>query len=210
MIQLTPEQITYKERTLHQLRTNQARLEASLERESRPEAIQSIEEQINLIEAHVNRLEDELAGNVVFDEPVAEEYFKHAVRALANERFYLAKKYIHRLETIEPFYPALERLRQEAESGQVSRRTRSIAQGTATTYPGISLAPVTTGASAAVALPGPAGLAGDEDDEGEKMPWYRFLFQIHIVASCLVIALLGCVMLSIFGVTVLEWFIEGL
>jgi hypothetical protein len=208
MIQLTLEQITYKERTLHQLRTNQARLEASLERESRPEVIQSIEDQLNLIEAHINRLEDELAGNVVFDEPVAEEYFKHAVRALANERFYLAKKYIHRLETIEPFYPALERLRQEAESGQVSRRTRSIAQGTATTYPGISLAPVMPGAPAAVALPGPAGI--EEEGEGERIPWYRFLFQIHILASCLVIALLGCVMLGVFGVTLLEWFIESL
>ena len=139
MIELTSEQIEYKERTLHQLRTNQARLEAALERETRAEVVKGIEEQLHYIEAHINRLEDELAGNVVFDEPVADEYFKHAVRALANERFYLAKKYIHRLETIEPFYPALDRLRDEADSGRVSRRTRSIAQGTATTYPGIAL-----------------------------------------------------------------------
>jgi hypothetical protein len=212
MLQLTPEQIVYKERTLAQLRKNQAALEGQLDRETRPEVVRSIEEQLNDIEAHVNRLEDELAGNVLFHEPVADELFKQAVKALAHEKFHLAKKHILRLETIEPFHPALGRLREEAESERVSRRTRSIAQGTATVYPGMSL-PVAGPASPlapgvpAVATPGQPAAASDPVEAGR--PWYAHLLQFHIIVSCLVLVLIGCVMLGMFGVTILQWLIES-
>ncbi len=72
MISLTPEQIEYKERTLNQLLINQARLEASLNQETRPDIVKSIEDQLQDIEAHIGRLQDELAGNVIFDEPIAD------------------------------------------------------------------------------------------------------------------------------------------
>ena len=91
MISLTPEQIAYKEKTLNQLVVNQTRLEASLGHETRPEVVASIEEQLQDIEAHISRLQDELSGNVVFDEPVADELFQQAVKALAKEKFFLAK-----------------------------------------------------------------------------------------------------------------------
>jgi len=213
MIQLTPEQREYKEKTLNQLRLDQSRLEASLAKETRPEVIRSIEEQLHDIEAHVNRLQDELSGNVVFDEPVADDLFKQAVRALAGERFHMANKYIQRLEVIEPFHPALPRLRQEAETGKISRRTRSIAQGAALTYPGIVL-PSAMGGPAARAEPGQLLLAGPQAAEpepagDEPAGWFARFFQFHIVVSCLVLVLLSCVMLGMFGMTVLQWLIES-
>jgi hypothetical protein len=213
MIQLTPEQKEYKEKTLHQLRIDQGRLETSLTRETRPEVIRSIEEQLHDIEAHINRLQDELSGNVVFDEPIADELFKQAAKALAGEKFHMANKYINRLETIEPFHPALPRLRQEAESGKPSRRTRSIAQGTATTYPGVVL-PSTPAVPAIPAQvepeqPLPAGPTAAEAAAEEPVSWYAHFFQFHIMVSCLVIVLLGCVMLGMFGVAILEWLVAS-
>jgi hypothetical protein len=209
MVPLTLEQRVYKEKTLNQLLANQALLEARLGQETRPEVLDSIQEQLEDIEAHVSRLQDELAGNVVFDEPVAEELFKQAARALAKEKFFLAKKHISRLETIEPFYPGLDRLQQEAESGRVSRRTRSIAQGTATSYPGTA-SPAALGRSdtnqvRAVSSPGPY-----VNDVGNEEPgkFARF-FQLHIVISCLVVTLILCVVFGIGGVSLLEWLIEG-
>jgi hypothetical protein len=211
MIQLTPEQRDYKEKTLSQLQANQALLEASLGRETRPEVVKSIEEQLHDIEAHISRLQDELAGNVVFDEPIADELFKQAIKALANEKFYLAKKCIHRLETIEPFHPALDRLRREAESGQVSRRTRSIAAGTATSYPGVVLPLAVAAPASGSSIPGQAAPVGPKVvvEEEEPKGWFAHFFQFHIIVSCLVIVLLGCVLLGMFGVTILQWLIES-
>ena len=210
MISFTPEQREYKEKTLNQLLANQSLLEASLGQERRPEVVRSIEEQLEDIEAHISRLRDELAGNVVFDEPIAEDLFKEAARALAKEKFFLAKKHIHRLETIEPFYPGIDRLKQEAESGRVSRRTRSIAQGLAASYPGTAPPPA--------AKTGPVeGGVGQSivaqnlttEPETERTGWLSSFFQFHIIISCLVVLLLICVMLGIGGITFLQWFIEG-
>jgi hypothetical protein len=124
----------------------------------------------------------------------------------------MANKYIQRLEVIEPFHPALPRLRQEAETGKVSRRTRSIAQGAASTYPGVTL-PSTLGGSVARAEAGQLLLAGPQatepDPAAEPAGWFARFFQFHIVVSCLVLVLLSCVMLGMFGMTVLQWLIES-
>ena len=209
MISLTPEQVEYKEKTLNQLLINQSRLEASLAQETRPDVIREIEVQLEDVETHINRLQDELAGNIVFDEPVADELFRQAVKALAKEKFFLAKKYIHKLEIIEPFYPALDRLHQEAETGKVSRRTRSIAQGTATSYPGTpspaELRPVLGKVPNQPALPETYTSDGDE----EPSRGIGRFFQFHVVVSCLVVLLILCVILSVGGVTLLQWLIEG-
>ncbi len=208
MISFTPEQREYKERTLHQLRLNQSLLESRLEQETRPEVVSSIEFQLEDIEAHISRLQDELSGDIVFHEPVADDLFQQAVKALAKEKFHLAKKHIQRLETIEPFYPGIERLKQEAESERVSRRTRSIAQGTATSYPGVSppvsVRPVAGGAMApGAAHPHPSG------NEEARAGWASFFFQFHILISCLAVLLIICAMLGVGGVTILQWLIEG-
>ncbi len=211
MVSLTPEQIEYKERTLNQLLLNQTRLESVLDQETRPEVIKDVEEQLQDIEDHINRLQDELAGNVVFDEPVGDELFMQAVKALAKEKFYLAKKHIHRLETIEPFYPGLARLNQEAEAGRVSRRTRSIAQGTATSYPNTPtlkpaprLRPSESTGEQQPAAPEIHVADGAEERKG----WFAQFFQFHIVISCLVIAIVICLMFGIGGATLLQWLIE--
>ena len=208
MIPLTPEQREYKERTLNQLLANQAHLESRLTQETRPDVIQSIEEQLQDIEAHLSRLQDELSGDVVFDEPVADDLFRQAAKALANQKFFLAKKHIHRLETIEPFYPSIDRLKQEAESQRVSRRTRSIAQGQATSYPGVTASPPARPGR----IPSPQPLASENyttHTEEEPSAWWSHLFQLHIILSCLVVLLLICVMFGVGGFTVLEWLIEG-
>jgi len=209
MLSLTPEQIEYKEATLNQLRINQSILEDRLNQETRPEVINSIEEQLQDVEAHISRLQDELAGNVVFDEPVADELFVQAAKALAKEKFFLAKKHIHRLETIEPFYPGLERMKQEADEERASRRTRSIAQGTATNYPGVAAIPSPLRPIAGV--PGSAAVAAPKINTNGDEPAgiLAGLFQFHIIASCLVVLLLLCVMFGVFGVTIFGWLIEG-
>lgn len=210
MMSLTPEQIEYKEKTLNQLLINQSRLETSLTQETRPDVMADIETQLQDIEAHISRLQDELSGTVVFDEPVAEELFQQAVKALAKEKFFLAKKHIHKLETIEPFYPGLERLHHEADTGKVSRRTRSIAGGTATSYPGVpsptELRSVSRGTPAQPALSKTPDVAAAHDEESEGIG--RF-FQFHIIVSCLVVLLIVCVMLGVGSITILQWLIEG-
>ena len=210
MIPLTLEQREYKQKTLNQLLANRSLLEAHLEQETRPEVVESLQEQLENIEAHVSRLQDELAGNVVFDEPVAEELFKQAAKALAREKFFLAKKHVSQLETIEPFYPGLDRLKQEADSGRVSRRTRSIARGTAKSYPGTVL-PSELGHNQVPIVPSPATVEpyaiDSMDDEPES--WVTQFFQPHIIISCLVVILIICVLVGMGGVTLLQWLIEG-
>jgi len=205
MIPLTPEQREYKERTLAQLTANQARLEASLAHETRPEVIRSVQRQMAEIEAHLNRLQDELDGMVVFDASAAEELFKKSAAALAKSKFHLARRYITKLETIEPFYPGLERLKQEAETQQVSRRTRSIAAGTASGYSGATL-PIPPVAGA---MPEAAAFAPAPNYSEEASPWYKQLFQFHFVVSCLAVLLILCAVMGVFGMTVLQWLVGG-
>ncbi|MCB9099961.1 MAG: hypothetical protein H6632_10500 [Anaerolineales bacterium] len=209
MVPLTPEQRDYNEITIQQLLANRAQLEAALETETDQRAARSIEKQMDAIDAHVGRLRDELRGNVIVDEKVAEDYFKQAVKALAKEKFFLANRYIQRLETIEPFHPALSRLKEEAESRHVSRRTKSIAQGTATTYPGLdtlsALVPANADAPVGAGVPANFYYAAEEESPGG----FTQFFQFHYIVSCLVVVLLACVMFGTGGVTVLRWLIEG-
>ncbi len=205
MTQLTPEQKAYKEKTINQLRTNFSLLEAKIGREKRPEVIDSQREQLEEMQAHINHLQQELAANVA-GEPVADELFRRIASALTKQKFYLAKKLISKLETIEPFYPEIERLQQEAEVGRASRRTRSVAQGGA--LPEIVLSP-----DLVRAITNQPGGQTVEVVEGvvaarEKVGFAR-LFEFHIVMSCLVVTLIFCVMSSVGGVTVLQWLVEG-
>ena len=210
MISLTPEQREYKKATLNQLIINQTMLEDSLENETRPEVVRSIQSQLQDIDAHINRLQDELSGDVIFDEPVADDLFKQAAQALAKNKFFLAKKHIHRLETIEPFYPGIDRMRQEAESGRVSRRTRSIAQGLATRYPGTPAPPpnVPNQPVPAVAQP-EAAAPRARNEETEPQGWFSYLFQFHIIISCLLVIVLVCAVFGVTGVSVLGWLVQG-
>jgi hypothetical protein len=214
MLQLTPEQRDYKERTLAQLVANQQQLEADLAGESQSEEAKRLQDQLDDIEAHISRLQDELAGDVIFHEPIADEIFKQATQALAKGKFYLAKKHITRLEMIEPFYPGLDRVKEEAETGRVTRRTRSIAQGTATAYPGMALIPaparslpaVYPAQSPLVAAPAEPPVRERPEEPKSRMAQ---IFQFHIVMSCLVVLLISCAVFGVAGMTILEFLVEG-
>ena len=211
MVPLTSEQREDNEITIQQLMANRAELEAQLDDDADQRATRSIEKQIDAIDAHVGRLRDELMGNVIINEKIAEDYFMQAVKALAKEKFHLAKRYIQRLETIEPFHPALNRLKEEMESKRVSRRTRSIAQGTATNYPGLTplSALVPTNGDAAVAV-GPLGAPANVYYRDDDAPGgFIQFFQFHYIVSCLVVVLLACAMFGTGGMTLLRWLIEG-
>ncbi|MDX1524553.1 MAG: hypothetical protein R3264_23180, partial [Anaerolineae bacterium] len=121
---LTPEQKAYKEKTLQQLAANFTLLETKLETERRPDVADEVRDQLEAIQTHINHLQQELAANGA-GEPVADNLYRRIATALTNGRFYLAKKLINKLETIEPFYPDIDRLRAEAEAGRASRRTQS-------------------------------------------------------------------------------------
>lgn len=213
MIPLTPEQREYKARTLNQLLANQRRMEAGLTAESRPNVIKSIQRQLADIDAHVSRLQNELSGNVVVDEPVADEYFNKAAQALTRGKFFMARRQIKKLEIIEPFYPGIDRLKHEAETEQVSRRTRAIADGKAAGYPNTAAYSGAGGPSAGMrgVAVGPPAItnAGVSAYSDEPQPWYRSLLQFHILASCFVVLMLMCVVFSIFGYSVLQWLVEG-
>jgi hypothetical protein len=207
---LSPEQRDYKEKTLDQLMADQSKLEAELSQESRPDGLRNIQGQLDEIRAHIDRLQRELATGSVA-EAVADQMCVRVAQALAKEKFYLAKRYINKLETIEPFYPSLDLLRAEAEAGRASRRTRSIAQGNALPY-GAAAFPRSQ-ASASIAAGTEAGSASlppvrSEVAGQEKEGLSRF-FQFHIVASCLVILLIVCVVFGVGGFTVLQWLLEG-
>jgi hypothetical protein len=207
MTPLTPDQREYKEKTLEQLETNLPRLEAQLQQESRREVANSLQKQVDDTRAHIEVLQHELATNAI-SVPVADELYQKAAAALANKKFFLAKKLITKLETIEPFYPGISQLREEAEEGRASRRTRAIAQrgvpatDQASRIPGLGQA----------AAPLPA--AGDYEvyqppaEESEKRGIGQF-FQFHYIISCLVVLLILCVMMGIGGVMLLQYLIEG-
>ncbi len=209
MTPLTPEQREYKEKTLEQIQDNLPLLETKVEQESRPEVVNSLQKQIDDIRAHIDMLQHELATNAA-GEPVADELFQRAAGSLAKKKFYLAKKLINKLETIEPFYPSIERLRQEAEAGRASRRTQAIAQRPAPPSP--TAPPLQTG-QAAAAQPTNTYQAPDTypaiPEEVEKKGLVAQYFQFHIILSCLVVSLILCVMAGIGGLMVLQWLIEG-
>jgi hypothetical protein len=209
MVPLTPEQIAYKEKTLSQLSTNLPELEARFQQENQPEARASLEKQIDDTQAHLELLQSELAAGIA-REPVADQLCQRIAEALVKEKFYMARKYITKLETIEPFYPKLDRLRTEAEAERPGRRTRSIAEGTALPY-GAALYP-----PASSPVEGVVGSSlGSSTKVAPLLPTVKKerrisqFFQFHIVASCLVILLIVCVMLGIGGISVLQWLIEG-
>lgn len=212
MIPLTPEQRDYKERTLNQLLLNLPLVEASLARETQRQIAVTLHEQLEAMEAHIVRLQKELANEVML-EPVADELCKQAASALTKQKLFMAKRYINKLEAIEPFYPELSRLKQEAETGQVSRRTRALSQSdvlpTMAAAGGVPL--LTAGASvgpAAQATSGPVDMPFAGAREKERGGWRQY-FQFHIVASCLVIGLLACAMAGVGGMSVLRWLVEG-
>ena len=154
MIPLTLEQRDYKERTLSQLQANLPALEAKLAQAAQRHEIVSIHDQIKEVEAHIARLQKELSINMML-EPVADDLCRQVATALTKQKFYMAKRYLTKLETIEPFYPELDRLKQEAETEQVSRRTRSLTQGSAMP----ATPEVSTAASSMIVFdPQPAGV----------------------------------------------------
>jgi hypothetical protein len=128
---------------------------------------------------------------------------------LAKGKFHLARRYIAKLETIEPFYPGIDRLKHETETQQVTRRTRSIAAGTASGYSTTSL---TVQQRAAPALPAGEALPQASPQpvfEEEPQSWYSQIFQFHIIASCLAVLVIFCAVVGVFGVTILQWLVEG-
>jgi hypothetical protein len=207
MTPLTPDQREYKEKTLEQLEINLPLLEAQLQQENRQEIVNSLQKQVDDIRAHIDLLQHELAANAMTT-PVADELYQKAATALANKKFFLAKKLITRLETIEPFYPGINQLRKEAETGRASRRTQAIAQRgapageAATSPPGLAQTAV------------PAQAAGNHNiypptaQESEKRGIGQF-FQFHIVISCLVVMLILCVMAGVGGIMILQYLVEG-
>lgn len=208
MVPLTVEQIAYKEKTLAQLLVNLPLLEEQANHEVRPEVKTSLEKQIDDIAIHIERLQQELAGGLA-GEPVADELCQRIAQALVKGKFYMARKYLTKLESIEPFYPNLDRLKAEAEGERAGRRTRSIAEGSALPYGAMIYPPATATADAAGAMPAVpsrpvAGLPVEED----RRRFGQF-FQFHIIASCLIVLLIMCVMLGVGGMSLLQWLIEG-
>jgi hypothetical protein len=207
MTPLTPDQREYKQKTLEQLEINLPLLEAQLRQESRREVINSLQKQVDDIRAHIEVLQRELAGNIM-SVPVADDLYQKAATALANKKFFLAKKLIGKLETIEPMYPGLDQLREEAESGRASRRTRAIAERGAPASQ-VPASPVFDQAAIVPAPPGTYQPDRPTPVEPEKRGIGQF-FQFHFIISCLVVMLILCVMLGVGGVMLLEYLIEGL
>ncbi len=204
MIHLTQDQRAYKEKTLRQLQANLPHLESQLEQESRADVIKSLQKQVDDTRSHLELLQHELAANTA-GEPVADDLYRRAAAALTNKKFFLAKKLLTRLETIEPFYPGVDILLQEAEAGRASRRTQAIAQrgvppGSPSTISGsVAATPPINGEDAPVLA---------DTDEPERRGLARF-FQFHIILSCLVVLLILCVMAGVGGIMLLEWLVEG-
>jgi len=206
MTPLTPDQREYKEKTLEQLETNLPLLETQLQQESRREVINSLQKQVDDTRAHIDVLRHELATNTISIR-VADELYQKAAAALANKKFFLAKKLIAKLETIEPFYPGINQLREEAEEGRASRRTRAIAQRGAPTS---QTAPI-PGLGQATVFPPVAGDYADYQPatEGSEKRGIGQFFQFHIIISCLVVLLILCIMSGIGGIMLLQYLIEG-
>jgi hypothetical protein len=201
MTSLTPEQKAYKQKTLEQLLVNLPLLQAQLPQETRREIANSLKNQLEDMHRHIDLLQRELAANTAI-EPAADELFQRAAAALTKNKFYLAKRLINKLETIEPFYPGIDRLRQEAEAGRASRRTQAMAQGGPASRETRLAEP---DAAAAPSLPEEHNLG---DEEPPKKGLAQF-FQFHIIISCLLVLLILCVIASVGGMMLLQWLIEG-
>lgn len=212
MIPLTPEQRDYKERTLSQLLLNVPQVEAQLARETQRQVMVTLHEQLEAMEAHIVRLQQELANEVIL-EPIADELCRQAATALVKQKLFMARRYVNKLEAIEPFYPELGRLKQETETGQVSRRTRALSQSdlfptlvAAANIPLLAAGPSTRAAPQAPPGANEAPAARMRQKESGGLRQY---FQFHIIASCLVILLIACAMAGVGGMSVLRWLIEG-
>lgn len=208
MVPLTVEQIAYKEKTLAHLLANLPMLEERANHETRPEVKASLEKQLDDVQIHIERLQQELAAGLA-GEPVADELCRRIAQALVKGKFYMARKYITKLESIEPFYPNLDRLKAEAEAERAGRRTRSIAEGSALPYGAMVYPPASAAAAAAGEMQAapPRRVAG-LPEEVERRRFSQF-FQFHVIASCLVVLLIICVMLGVGGMSVLQWLVEG-
>jgi hypothetical protein len=163
------------------------------------------------MEAHVVRLQKELANEVML-ESVADELCRQAASALTKQKLYMAKRYINKLETIEPFYSELDRLKLDAETGQVSRRTRALAQSTPLPIADATNVPLVTAGPSASLVPQAAASAANSPialGRGKERGGFAQFFQFHIIASCLVVLLIMCVMAGVGGMSVLRWLIEG-
>jgi hypothetical protein len=211
MTPLIPEQREYKQITLNQLLANLPQLEAQLVHEKQPEVAARVRRQLEEVQTHIDLLHEELTTNTSI-EPVADELFRQAANALVKEKFYMARRYISKLETIEPFYPELDRLKRDAEAEQASRRIRSMIQSN--TMPSARpLLPATSLQSALTSSPLPASSLTIESyplEEAEEKGGIRQFFQLHIILSCLIVMLILCVMAGVGGMSLLEWIIEGL
>jgi hypothetical protein len=210
MIPLTPEQRDYKERTLNQLLVNLPLFEAKLAQERQRHLAVTLHEQLEAMEAHVVRLHRELANDVLL-EPVADELCRQVASALTKQKLYMAKRYINKLEAIEPFYPELSRLKQEVETGQVSRRTRALSQSDVLPTVAAASAPLllTAGSGASTAPPRAEAARIPGVTRKKERAGLAQYFQFHIIASCLVVLLIACAMAGVGGMSVLRWLIEG-
>jgi hypothetical protein len=213
MILLTPELRDYKERTLNQLQVNLPLLEATLAQETQRQMIVILHEQLESVEAHIIRLQRELTNDVML-EPVADELCRQAASALTKQKLHMAKRYVNKLEAIEPFYPELSRLKQEVETGQVSRRTRALSQSDILPTVAAAGGPLllTAGVGGNPAMPaGSMGAVapGARRAKEKKAGGLTQYFQFHIIASCLVVTLIACAMAGVGGMSVLRWLIEG-
>lgn len=202
MTTLTPEQKEYKQHTLAQLQVNLPLLEARLNHETRSDIANSLRAQLEDTQNHIALLQHELAANTV-GAPVADELFQRVAAALTKRKFFLARRLVIKLETIEPFYPGLDRLRLDVDDSRASRRTQAIAQGN---LPPVR--PANPETAADVPSSHPAARAEIAVEEAPKKGLAQF-FQFHIIISCLLVMLILCVMGSVGGVMLLQWLIEG-
>lgn len=209
---MTPEVQTYKTQTLNQLLINLPQLESQLASEPDAAEARRLGKRIEATQLHIQRLQQELLTNTVdSSESPAEALCQKAARAIVSGKFYMAQKSIMELETIEPFFPALNRLQQDVVSGKPSRSTRSIADGSSPPFLMALVARSKSSAEATQAAPLEA-VPGLElpVEPAPPPPWWHNFFEFHIIASCLVLLLLFCAIAAISGTAILEYIIEGI
>jgi len=205
---MTPDLREYKTQSCNQLLKQLPQLEARLPLERDAANAKRLQKQIEAIYAHVDRLRHELETDTALPESVADELCRKAARALVKQKFFLAQKCLYELETIEPFYPNLNRLKEEATSQKIGRQTRSIAEGTASPFvlPAVMPTLATKGHDSPTPL---ASATGNGAEWVESPPWWRNIFQFHIMASCAVVMFLFCMMAMVSSSAILQFIFEG-